>query len=380
MSSTLVFIAGNNPEEQINWALFNDRRDLIEQGFADISQLGDLTADSVWLVLSGTSCTTRLVQLAARNRNQLRQAAPFAVEDEIASPIDDVHVATGAEGDAGLRPVTVISKREMSAWVEAFKTAGIKLDGVVADYHLVPSSSNAVSIWRLPDRTLLRSGDWGACLGASTDESFLGAIVQSAIQYTQSEHRVDEHIGAGAVAELFASGIESIPVNLLQGDYAVKIRQSFSIQGWKTLAGLAAALFLIVVGSLVLETSLLKSRTKAVNNDTSRIVMTAFPDIRRVVNPRSQVEQRTKSAGQGRDEFLKLSSLLIIGLQASEKVEVETLRFDSNQNQLKASVAFDDYVDLASLKKAIEDAGGTLAEGGSREFNGRRLGDVTVTR
>ena len=380
MSHHLIIIAGESYSDPVNWRLMDEKGAIIGRGLCSAEDVVAHRAEYHTLVLNGAQCVTRMARIAARNQAQLRQAAPFAVEDDVAESIEDLHVALGADQGEGMRAAVVVERDYLADWVEAFEQFKFKLDCVVPDYLCIPGDDQKLTILRSVDAILLRLGAWGARVDAALGEDALQAICRIALEQAGVAERQEFNHYGEELYDLIATNVAAAPVNLLQGEFATRSGSVADLSGLKTIGALAAMFFAGVAGMAYYEATMLRQQSRQVEQRTEQIVKQTFPEISRVVNPRAQVRQRVSTSGQSGDAFLSLSSLLALGLKSSSNVDLESLRFDGDRGALTASIVFTDYSDIATFKDAITEAGGNLEEGGSREFNGRRLGDVTVTQ
>ena len=92
--------------------------------------------DHVTVLVPGTEIAIHRVLMPARSEKEAYRAAPFAIEDELAEPVETVHVAIGKPekvGEQTYRDIHVCSRARMDEWVEQIKTAGLKRAMLVAE-------------------------------------------------------------------------------------------------------------------------------------------------------------------------------------------------------------------------------------------------------
>ncbi|HSS07937.1 MAG TPA: type II secretion system protein GspL, partial [Rhodanobacteraceae bacterium] len=66
-------------------------------------------------------------RVAAKSRAQLMQAVPFAIEDQLLAPVEDLQFAASeSEGDAV--GVAVVSRAKLRGWLDQLAAAGIRPD------------------------------------------------------------------------------------------------------------------------------------------------------------------------------------------------------------------------------------------------------------
>ncbi|MEM0986508.1 MAG: type II secretion system protein GspL [Pseudomonadota bacterium] len=396
MSATVVIFAGDSPEAPLTWRVLGARQMVEHAGQGMLDALSDERASEAILVLPGYSVSAIPAHLPARNERQALAAAPFAIEEEIAADPEDQHFAlmpVGAAAPEGQRTILAIERALLSRWIDALGARGIALRSVLADFQCVPVSGETVHAVGLPDRLVLRQGDWGVAIDADIATAVVPAVLES--RSTDESPLLLAGTGHGlaifqsAYAEtadpetVLAEGAVHAGAGLLQGDFAVRQRSSdagasLPVLKWPAALTVAAAVLVSTVN--VLQGALLQSRAETIRANTETMFLKAFPETDRVVNIRAQLRRVSQGGQTDQPDFLVLSGFLSSGLDAVDAVSVESVRFDSDTGELSASILFDSYDALSRFRTAIETAGGRVVEGGSRQVGDRRAGDVKVTR
>lgn len=86
-------------------------------------------------------------------------ALPFAVEDRIAEPLDQVHIALGAELAPRRYLVAVVAHTTMAAWVEMADAAGLAHAALVPDALALPRPEEGWTAEHAGGRALVRVAD-----------------------------------------------------------------------------------------------------------------------------------------------------------------------------------------------------------------------------
>src|SRR5688572_12774306 len=77
---------------------------------------------------------------------KLAQVVPFALEEQLAADVEDMHFAVGKrEGRPGT-PVTVVSRARMDEWRDSLNAAGIFPDAMYAETAALPITPNGVTL------------------------------------------------------------------------------------------------------------------------------------------------------------------------------------------------------------------------------------------
>ena len=122
------------------------------------------------------------VNLKARNREQLVRAMPFALEEELADNVEQLHFAPGRRQLDGGHPVAVVARIDMDLWLAQLRRAGLMPQALIPDVLAVPLSGE--QHWSLlieQDRALLRTGTFsGFTLEPANLELMLGCALEEA--------------------------------------------------------------------------------------------------------------------------------------------------------------------------------------------------------
>ncbi|HEC26849.1 MAG TPA: hypothetical protein ENI67_05510, partial [Gammaproteobacteria bacterium] len=107
-----------------------------------VETLSELPADGqrCVAVVPGEQVVTRVEAMPVRNRTRLMAAIPYAIEDSVVSPVDDLHFLLLHTGNENRVTFAYVSRQLMTSWLEQIHEAGIKLDAMLPDYFLLPGA------------------------------------------------------------------------------------------------------------------------------------------------------------------------------------------------------------------------------------------------
>src|SRR5207248_2821984 len=91
-------------------------------------------------------------------RAQLAKAVPFALEDQLASPVEDLHFALPERLTPGHVVVAVVARRVLRDWLAKLATHGIRADALVPETLALPLQDGAATLLIENDRALVRRG------------------------------------------------------------------------------------------------------------------------------------------------------------------------------------------------------------------------------
>ena len=386
MGNWLVVFGRNELASVFDWRLLNDSGKVSARGVSQFHDLSSIKHDKFVLVLPGQQISSFRTKLAAKNSNQLRSIAPYAIEDEVGSDVEDLHVSVGySDVNSQSYSLNVISHQDMINWQSALQEQGISPEKVIPDFYCLPFSENSVSCAHLNGTKAFRYRHWGASFDQDSDDALIQQILEYAIQVYGEEDKPNPiqyddltqddqfHL------DLMAQKAITESYSLLQGRYENRKRSNANgLNNWLLPIGSAVAALIVSIVFNIVQGNAFEKEAKTLRAAINQEIQRVFPDVRRIVNPRAQLKSLTASNGKG-SEFLQLSGLISASVNEVEGISVEALRFDARRGEMQASIIYENYEELSRFKQIIENLGGKMREGGSRQVGNRRSGEITVT-
>jgi general secretion pathway protein L len=231
-------------------------------------------------------------KVAARSRTQLLQALPFAIEDQLLAPVEDLHFA--ASEDAGETVgVAVVARASLRAWLDRLAAAGIQPDVLLPESLALPLASGSASALIEDDRAIVRLAPWSAFACAPVDlPSWLQQTLESRGARSLDVHDFRDgpaprlplpgatyHERQGDPLAFLARSLGKPPLNLLHGEYASQHRAARGARWWRIAAGLAAAALVLAVVNLGFEVVQLSRASARMDTLAQEAVRQAFPDL-----------------------------------------------------------------------------------------------------
>jgi general secretion pathway protein L len=247
----------------------------------------------------------------ARQRRQLEQAVPYAIEEQLAAPVEQAHVALGEDrGDDGIG-VAVVARQRLDAWLRQLRAAGIEPDRIIPECALLPCEPGTAAVLIDGERATLRHApdaafagqsrelpSWLALLAgegrAPTRVRWIGAILSAPAGL------VIEREEPGSLLRWFAAQPALAgAVNLLQGTYLPRRGRDGARRLWRWAAMLAAAALIAGFAQLVLERHALMRHHEDQRVQMEQLLRSAMPGITRIVDPRAQLAAEYARIGRG---------------------------------------------------------------------------------
>ena len=335
------------------------------------------------------------------NVQRAQVAAKYALEEQLADDVEELHFALGARRDGDLWPVAVIDRDAMVELGARCAAAGLRPQAVVPETLALPlfdPDEPPGTVWTLladGDEALVRLGDHagfvcdadmaGAMLDGARRESLAGGALaggagadgdaaggppaagsglQLVLYETAGAAPVEppadlevERRRADGRLELHAAGLAAAPaINLLQGEFSPRTQFDRTWKPWRWTAGLAAALALIVIGGRWLDLRALAAHEAALDAEIASTFEEALPGVRRV-RPRQQMQQALEriGGGGGGGGFSDRMAQIAAGLATQPQTTVNSIGVRGTRFDLDLST--DDVPTLDALGTALAERG-----------------------
>lgn len=376
MAETLVIQCHDLAGTEVSWRLKGGLQTLTGSG--TLEQAATLAKGRhVLALIPAEEALITQVTIPTKQRQRLLQAIPFALETELTQDVEHLHFAVGATASNNVTPVIVISRVRIEKWLSSLESQGIEPRGLYLDLLSLPLHTDSWSL--LAERGLLqiRSGPYE---GFCADLENAGDLLQIALQQAgdaapkkltlyqiepqaislpeKPETETIELETRESLIDLRANEVqEKQPINLLQGDY--KRVDKFTLQ-WRrwlpaaVLAGVALALSLVLN---ILDYYRYQAQSSELDQQIQQVFKQAFPNIKRIVDPKKQMEQQLKAMRGGSlggaAQFAALFTPAAAIIKHSPDTQLENISFRDGQLDLQLTIK--ELQALEKLKQAIEE-------------------------
>ncbi len=316
-----------------------------------------------------------------RKRERLYKAVPFALEERLVADVETLHFAFGRSAPNPLNTaessvaVAVVARTRMDAWLAALAAAGIVPNSLIPDVLALPLAPQHWTLLQEPTTALLRTGlqsglalapEWlplalgeaaltpdGICVVRDVSAPFHDPLPTLALP------TLDLPCPNGVLALLIEGYRPLEAINLLQGAYQRSEPLTQLWQPWRIASILLVALIVLQFVILVLDERQLAAEDVALQKRMKDIYTQTFPDARRLVNPRVQMEQRLnalRAEPEGESgNLLEVLARLAPVLGATQGAELHSLRYKEEGMELDLSITNLQLLD--QLKRQLVDAG-----------------------
>lgn len=378
-------------------------RGVLDHGVLDhAAQLSELAAYSrdaqVTVLVSSTEIGFHVVDLPPGSKRHLAQVVPYALEEELAQDIHELHFAWQLSGwqvanQQGL-PVVVVAKQQMQQWTSWLDDAGLSYRTLIPDLFILPLTQDAWSAMSLDDDIIVRHSAWRGfaieqSLFADLAGLFSDALPPPArirswgpMEWPQAPAQLvpaEGYSEANDALLLARTMSHKHAVNLLQGEYEPQRKRRTSLGVWRWPA-IAAA---VLVGLLFIDKGAyiwqLNQQSTQLNAQIEQRYRDTFPNETRVVNVRAQLNQHlARLQGGGQSGQLLMIMTQLSGALSGAPLEVTLLQFDAARNELRIQASGASFATFETFRELAVASGLEVEQGQLSNRQGRIAGTIVV--
>ncbi len=392
----LVIRLGSQIQEPVHWLVWSAEQDeIIASGeLPDASELSTLSDRAgnrpITALIPSSDVLLKQVELPAKAGSKAIAAIPYMLEDEITTDVDSAFFALGGR-DGEYQNIAVVQKEKLEFWLSTMQAAGLVCDHIVPDVLALPHEEGKWSIMALGSQILLRQNVWQGMQGEDV------WIVPAISHHTkhQEEQVVIQQLTELAIPaipnvemqsaldampmEVLAKGAMSSSFNLLQGEFKPKKAVSGSVKKWRLAAILAGVALIATVADKGWQANQFSSESDALKAQVRAEFQRAFPEVKRIVNVRKQMNQKMKALegnSGGTSMLVMLSGLS--GAFADSNVKPQTIRFDKNRAELRLQAVAKNFESLEKFKTLAEQQGFEVQQGAINNRDDLVMGSLII--
>jgi len=299
---------------------------------------------------------------------KLAQVVPYALEEQLAEDIDDLHFAIGKRApDSTRTPVAVVARTLMDEWLRILKSNGLDPEAMYADSDLLPvNPGQSVALIEedvvvvrppsgspitLPADALAEALEIAHSGADATAGAGRGLILYTgAAEWHRHSAQVEalrEHFDGikiqlltGGPLVLFGQQLPSAaPINLLQGSYTPTTSRAVGWQAWRIAALLLAGLVGLHIAGKAAQLSVLKHNEHRLDASINEAFHAAMPGEQGSADARRRMELRLAAARNGSSAGGLLSALEALAQAhgAAPGTAVQALNFHDGALEMKVT-------------------------------------------
>jgi len=336
------------------------------------------TGKEVVFIYPGERVLLRSVNIPGSWKLKLAQVLPFALEDEIADELSEVHISHTKLSGSDSIPVAITNKQILEQYIQQLEENYHPHKYLLPESLLLPCKDGVLSIFCQGNSVTLKYGMFEGC---TIHSELTETVITKILAESQHSHIEKAFVWGdqdGSISRLLASsdtglvvetGIDQVDqftgffdianldktvlgMNLLQG-------RSKSTQGgsnWFMPKNVAAAVMLVLavvllIGSQGYHYLQLKEQNDTLQAQIQQSFKKAFPEVKRMVDPLVQARQklqniRSKSSAQN-DQFMDM--LYLLGDQLRQDSAISLVNVEYVSGRMDVLINTDAIVDVEQL-------------------------------
>jgi general secretion pathway protein L len=380
MAEILVVYWRDPADPLIGWRITGGLQTLSGAGsLSEVAELG--RGRRTLVIIPASEVLITQVDIPTKNRQRLAQAIPFALETELTQEIEQLHFAISVTTGENRTPVVVVARDRVENWISQFESAGIEPLGIFVDLLCLPYAENHWSLYLDELNLLVRTGPYsGFGIDRAGGEEMLRVALQqsddtapacldifhlqdatplSGLEALAPEMEIRPFIleDRKQLINLLADNLnEKQQINLLQGEYQRVDKMKLQWSRWLPAAILAGVTILL---SLILNVSdyyRYQQQSTDIEGRIHQVFQQAFPNIKRIIDPKKQMEQELKAMRGGNSgnsaQFANLFVPAASVIQNSPNTRLENISFRDGKLDLQLTIK--ELQALEKLKKTME--------------------------
>ena len=341
MSGLVVFLG----EDELPW-LQIENGEVVAQG--DNLRGSD---EAVTAIVPAGSVTYRNASFGELSPAQALAAARLAAVD--ASLGSDRHVAVADAGDY----YVITDKDTMQGWLFRLAERELQAVAVIPSPSLLPVPASGFVRAELPHETVLRSA--GTALAEDGVISLLVVGDQPVVNMGQADF-----------VEAVAAATERPPINLLQGDFAIRANWDAATGYWRRMAIFAVLLLGLTLAIPLARWTRLSMATAALDRQSATIAAKALGEASASDDAVERLQDELVEKRGGGAGFLATQAALIKAIESNSGVELSSLSFDPD-GTMRAMVRATGKAEIDALRHAVEEQPFSVTEGTQTTTQGR---------
>ena len=393
MAESLLIRIPDTGVDRAEWAVLDEHGKLTgEVMFTGLGEVaGYAGGRRVTVIASGEDVVLMEAEVPTGNTAQAKRAIPFSLEDNLADDVDDLHFAIGNQMQDKHYPVAVISRQQMDTLKNQCDEAGLHPTAIVPESLLLPLIENDEnkpwSAMLANGRIILRQRQY---MGFSVDSCNFEPMLERALREACDEapqklflynvgntQKPSLSIATASTnydsaLEVFASGLNTPSINLLQGDYSYRQQLGKLWRPWKvTTVLLGLLLFIWAAGSSV-EYWQLGAREVQLDRQIIAVLKSVIPSARDTRDPAARMRLELKKLSQGGGDFLSTIGEISRAISVDKGLSLRSINYRDGRVDIELDAARLELFD--AMKKRIDAAGRLTAsiQSANKENNGVR--------
>ena len=352
----------------------------------------DVGERAVIVLVPATTVLTTTVYIPARSNSRILAALPFALEENLADDVENLHFAAGTRRENRRMPVAIVAHRQIEEWLERLHEVGISPAKLVPENFGLARIPGTMSMLVADDQIMFNDGedDEFVMQGVKPSDALAVAGVLDDSSDAETEDNgspghllvycepADEdrfqHDWMALRHELASVDINLLPdgvlprlavtvaaghgINLLQGRYGARTEIGALFRPWRLAALLLLTLGVVGLGGKAVDYYRLSQEAETLKNQFTTEYRQLRPqDNREVVDPIGILNSIRRSIGGPAAAQVFLPSIQQLGLamQQNESADIEAITYRAGVIDVRLTAP--DVATLDNIQKIVSSSG-----------------------
>jgi type II secretion system protein L len=328
--------------------------------------------NAVIFAVPGAEVSLQEVEISADEKRHVAKSLPFLLEDEFASDIEDLHLASMFCDKLKLA-VAACDDSRMQAWEELL--AGLPpINLWLPEPLLLPRESGEACVLIEADQVLVRSGEyqgfaveremastWLQSLAAEPVDSVIVYGLEQAVDMelipVELQDRVQWRTGDFAAA-LMLSEESAEPLSLRQGRYGPSLPLASWWRQWRLAAAMLMAAFIVQVGASYAEYRSLETDNQQMHRQIESTYRQVAPQ-GAMSDPEKQLQRKLSGMKGGAQSggFVPLLEQLGRVVQGQPGTTLSSINFTDKAGDLRVILIAPDFKAVEAIRGRLDKAG-----------------------
>jgi general secretion pathway protein L len=319
------------------------------------------------------------VMLPGKNLARIKQALPFALEDQVIGDIDEQYFVLGPRLSEQQYAVAVVEKAYLENLLDRLRSLQVYPDVVLPESLLIPLHEGKKTVVEDGDRVIVRTSKFhGFACDKENLQFMLNSLAEGNAETVESVMVYGSQ--AGIAGELSGYQCEQQPVpnklisllyhdtgtglNLLPARYVRREKFDKKLRPWLPAAAMLLIWLVVQLTVQVYDFVRLKKQDLVLQQSLEKIYRQTFPGARKIVNVEVQMRQRLeelrKRSGKTESGFTEMLARSAPVLQQTPGLILNALRYQQGQMDIELEVR--DLNSLEQLKEKLIKTGNWQVE------------------
>ena len=341
MNGLVVFLGG----DALPWLQIEDSK-VVRHG--DDLRGSD---DAVIGITPARSVTYHTASFRELSRAQALAAARLDAADVTLG--SDRHVAVSEAGDY----YVVTDKEAMQGWLSKLAERGLRAVTLIPSPSVLPLPESGFVRAELPHETVLRSAST-----ALAEDGVISLLVVG--------DQPVANLGQADLEDAVATAAEYPPINLLQGDFAIRTNWDAAPGYWRRMAIFAALLVGLALAIPLVQWARLSTATAALDRQSAAIAAKALGEASGSEDAAERLQDELIEKRGGGAGFLATQAAVTKAIESIPGVELSSLSFDPD-GKLRAMVRAMGRPEIDAVRRAVDAGRFSVIEGTQTTTQGR---------